>query len=56
MEYVKNSFMFFKSAYKFNCSSILIAFHQFFTWNALRDVDLCFSLLPVRKANDWRGN
>jgi len=32
-------------------SSILIAFHQFFTWIALGDVDLSFSLTLVRKAN-----
>jgi hypothetical protein len=51
MEYIKNSFTFFKSAYKFNCPSILIAFHQFFIWNALNYVDLCFSLMLVSKVN-----
>jgi len=34
-----------------NPSSILIVFHQFFTWIALGDVDLSFSLMLVRKAN-----
>ena len=32
-----------------NFSSVLIAFCQFFTWIALGDVDLCFSLMLVRK-------
>jgi len=31
--------------------SLLIVFHCFFTWIALGDVDLCFSLMLVRKAN-----
>jgi len=34
-----------------NLSSILTVFHQFFTWIALGDVDLSFSLMLVRKAN-----
>jgi hypothetical protein len=34
-----------------NFSSILIVFHQFFTWIALGDADLHFSLILVRKAN-----
>jgi len=33
-----------------NFSSIPIAFHHFFTWIALGDVDLHFSLILVRKA------
>jgi hypothetical protein len=51
MQYLKNSFTLFKSAYKFHFSSILIVFHRFFTWIALSDVDLGFSLTLVRKAN-----
>ena len=34
-----------------NFSSILIVFHQFFTWIALGDADLRFSLILVRKAS-----
>jgi len=34
-----------------NFSPIPIVFHQFFTWIVLGDVDLCFSLMLVRKAN-----
>jgi hypothetical protein len=34
-----------------NFSSIPIVFHQFFTWIALGDVDLRFSLILVGKAN-----
>jgi len=33
----------------FNLSSLLIVFHQFFTWIALGDVDLHFLLMFVRK-------
>jgi len=33
----------------------LIVFHQFFTWTALRDVDLCFSLILLTKANTDEG-
>ena len=40
--YVNSSFMFFK--FTFNFSSVLIAFHHLFTWIALDDVDLHFSL------------
>jgi len=36
---------------KSNFSSILIVFRQFFTWFALADVDLYFSITLVRKAN-----
>jgi hypothetical protein len=32
--------------------STAIAFRQFFTWIALGDVELCFSLIVVTKAND----
>ena len=31
--------------------SILIVFHQFFTWIALDYVNLCISLMLMRKAN-----
>jgi hypothetical protein len=34
-----------------NFSSVLIVCCQFFTWIALGDVDICFSLILVRKAN-----
>jgi len=34
-----------------NFSSLAIVFHQFFTWIALSDVDLRFSLLLLRKAS-----
>jgi len=33
-----------------NFSSVWIVFHRFFTWIALSDVGLCFSLMLVRKA------
>jgi len=36
---------------KSNFSSVLIVFRQFFTWFALADVDLYFSITLVRKAN-----
>jgi len=34
-----------------NFSSIPILFLQLFTWIALHDVDLCFSLILIIKAN-----
>jgi hypothetical protein len=34
-----------------NFSSVLVVIYQFFTWIALGDVDLCFSLMLLRKAN-----
>ena len=34
-----------------NFSSLLIVFYRFFTWIALGDVDLRFSLMLARKAN-----
>jgi hypothetical protein len=34
-----------------NFSTVPIAFHQFFTWIALCDADLCFPLILARKAN-----
>jgi len=36
---------------KSNFSSILLVFHRFFAWIAPSDVDFCFSLMSVRKAN-----
>jgi hypothetical protein len=36
-------------------SSMPIVFHQFFTWIALGDVDLRFSLKLVRKASPVKG-
>ena len=38
-----------------NFSSILIVFGQFFTWIALGDVDLHFSLILVTKAKAVEG-
>ena len=38
-----------------NLSSILIVFCQFFTWSALGDLDLHFSLLLVTKAMLLKG-
>jgi hypothetical protein len=35
-----------------NFSSIPIVFYPFFTWISLGGVDLCFSLMLVRKANN----
>jgi hypothetical protein len=35
--------------------SLLIVFHYFFNRIALGDVDLCFSLMLVRKANAVEG-
>ena len=48
--YVNNLFTFLKSAYY-----ILVVFHQFFTWIALGDVDLCFSLILITKVNAFEG-
>jgi len=38
-----------------NFSSILIVLHQFFTWNALSDVDLCFPVILEIKVNAVEG-
>jgi len=38
-----------------NLSSMPIVFHQFFTCIALGDVDLCFSLMLVRKSSPVKG-
>jgi hypothetical protein len=53
----KSNFMaYFKSLFNFpwqmsNLYSVLIVFHQFFTWIALDDTPLCFSFMLVRRAN-----
>jgi hypothetical protein len=49
MAYVTNLFTFFHLAYTSNSSTVLIVCHQFFTWIALDDVDLCFSLILLKK-------
>jgi hypothetical protein len=38
-----------------NFSAVLIVFHRFFTWIALGDVDLRFSLILVTNANAVQG-
>jgi hypothetical protein len=49
--HVSNLFTFSSWLIMSNFSSIPIVFHQLFTWIALGDVDLCFSLRLVRKAS-----
>ena len=49
--YVNNSSPFPIQLIKSNFPSVLIVCHQFFIWIALCDVDLCFSLIIVRKAS-----
>jgi hypothetical protein len=39
-----------------NFSSVLIVFHWFFTWIAVGDVDICFSLILLKSQSCWRGN
>jgi len=41
----------FSSQLTSNFSSVLIIVRLFFTWITLGDVDLCLSLMLVRKAN-----
>ena len=53
--YVKNFFTFVMSAYYFWFLFILIVFRQFFTHNALGDLDLCLSFIFIPKANDDEG-
>ena len=55
MANVNNSFTFLKSAISPNFSSIRTVFHQYFTWIALDDVDLQFSLILATKANIAEG-
>jgi len=51
MAYVNSSFTISGWLITSNLSAVLIVFHQFFTWFALSDVDVCFLLMIVRKAN-----
>jgi len=51
MPYVTNSFAFSSWHDMSNFSSTHIVFHRFFTWIALGDIDLHFSLILVTKAN-----
>jgi len=53
--YVNSSFIFFMLPYYVCFSLILIVFHQFSSWITLDDVDLCFSLILVTKANAVEG-
>jgi len=39
-----------------NYSSVLIVLHQFFSWIAMGDVDLCFSLILIIKSNTDEGS
>jgi len=50
MAYVNISFTLFKSAYCVQFLSVPIFFLWFFTWIALGDVDLCFSLMLIKRA------
>ena len=53
--YVNSSSTFFMLAHYVYFSLILIVFHQFSSWITLDDVDLCFSLNLVTKANAVEG-
>ena len=55
MAYINNSFTSSSYLITSNFSSLLIAFCQFFTWIALGNVDLCFSLIWVTKTNAVEG-
>jgi hypothetical protein len=48
--YVNSLFTFSSRLITSNFSSVLIVFHQFFTWIALDDIPLWFSFLLVRRA------
>jgi len=50
MAHVSISFTLFKSAYCVQFPSVPIVFLWYFTWNALGDVDLCSSLMLVKRA------
>jgi len=56
MTYVTNLFNFLNLAYTSNSSSVQIVFHQFFTWIALDDVDLHFSLILLTKPTAVKGD
>jgi hypothetical protein len=51
MPYVNNSFTFSSCHDMSNFSSTQTVFHQFFSWTALGDIHLRFSLILVTKAN-----
>jgi hypothetical protein len=51
MAYINNLFTISSWLITSNFCAALIVFHQFFTWIALGDVDVHFSLMMVRKAN-----
>jgi len=49
--YVKSAFTFSCGLIMSNLYSVLIFFHQFFTWIALDDTPLWFSCMLVRRAD-----
>jgi len=51
MVYVNSLFTFSSRLIASNFSSVLIVFHQFFTWIALDDIPLQFSFMLVRRAS-----
>jgi hypothetical protein len=51
MAYVNSSFTISSRLITSNFSAVPIVSHHFFTWIALGDVDVCFLLMLVRKAN-----
>jgi hypothetical protein len=51
MAYVNSLFTISSWLNMSNFSAVLIVLCQFFTWIALGDVDVCFLLVIVRKAN-----
>ena len=53
--YVNSSFTFLMLACYVCFSSIIIVFHQFSSWITLDDVDICFSLILVTKADAVEG-
>ena len=55
MAYAHNSFTFSSSLITSKFSSILIVFCRYFTWTAIGNVDLHFSLIWVTKANAIEG-
>jgi hypothetical protein len=52
---VDNLFTLIKLAFSSNFSSLLIVFRRMFTWIALGDAGLRFSLILLRKANAVKG-
>ena len=51
MAYVNSSFTISSWLITSNFSAVLIVLCQFFTWIALGDIDIGFSLMMVRKVN-----